>query len=108
VKGASPALSGRKRSADQTWSIDTWVTGRSPCSPRIGHRLSRLMFGPVPLGIGDPEDLRTGQPLLVGGQEVAQRGGVVGEDHRGRRLLGPLDSADARRQRFHQLQARGV
>jgi hypothetical protein len=28
-------LSGRDRSVDHTWSIDTWVTGRSPCSPRI-------------------------------------------------------------------------
>jgi hypothetical protein len=51
--------------------------------------------GPVPLGIGDPEDLRTGQLLLVRGREVAQRGGVVGEDQGGPRLLRLLDSADA-------------
>ena len=30
VNGASPSSSGRKRSADQTSSTDTWVIGRIP------------------------------------------------------------------------------
>jgi len=51
-------LRGRNRSADHIRSIDTWVTGRSPCSPRIGHKLSpplpdgRLVERAMPRGGG--------------------------------------------------------
>ncbi len=47
---ASPSASWRKRSADQTSSMATWVMGRSPSSATIGHRVSRLMSARPPLG----------------------------------------------------------
>jgi hypothetical protein len=52
--------------------MDTWATGRIPCPPRIGHKLSRLTLVRLYL-VGDPEDLWAGQPLLVGPEGCAAR-----------------------------------
>src|SRR6266516_5754998 len=64
--------------------------------------------GPVPLGVGDPEDRRGSELVLMSREDLLQRGGAVGEDQRDGRLPWPVHVADPRGQRLDEAALRGI